>query len=150
MTVTDEELRSLDPEASRSIEIVEFVDLEQVDPLAYDNAYYLEPDELATKAYKVLLMALDQAGKVAVARIVMRQKEYVAVIRPTENALVLSTLVYADEVESGLRASRVSTRWVRSTSPRPRSPWPNNSSARLKLIMNLRSTPTVTESECSS
>jgi len=98
VTVSDEELRSLDPEASRSIDIVEFVDLADVDPLAYDNAYYLEPDELAVKAYKVLLMALEQAGKVAVARIVMRQKEYLAVIRPTENALVLSTLVYADEI----------------------------------------------------
>jgi len=98
VTVTDEELRSLDPEASRSIDIVEFVDLAEVDPLAYDNAYYLEPDELAVKAYKVLLMALDKAQKVAVARIVMRQKEYLAVIRPTDGALVLSTLVYADEI----------------------------------------------------
>ena len=98
VTVTDEELRSLDPEASRSIEIVEFVDLAEVDPLAYDNAYYLEPDELATKAYKVLMVALEQAGKVAIARIVMRQKEYLAIIRPTEGAMVLNTLVYADEV----------------------------------------------------
>jgi len=100
VTVSDEELRSLDPDASRSIDIVEFVDLAEVDPLAYDNAYYLEPDELAAKAYKVLLTALDQAGKVAVARIVMRQKEYLAVIRPTEGALVLSTLVYADEINA--------------------------------------------------
>jgi len=98
VTVSDEELRSLDPEASRSIDIVEFVDLADVDPLAYDNAYYLEPDDLAVKAYKVLLVALEQAGKVAVARIVMRQKEYLAVIRPTDNALVLSTMVYADEI----------------------------------------------------
>jgi len=98
VTVTNEELRSLDPEASRSIDIVEFVDLDEIDPIAYDNAYYLEPDELAAKAYKVLLSALQQAGKVAIARIVMRQKEYLAVIRPTENALVLSTMVYADEI----------------------------------------------------
>ena len=59
VTVSDEELRSLDPEASRSIDIVEFVDLADVDPLAYDNAYYLEPDDLAVKAYKVLLVALE-------------------------------------------------------------------------------------------
>ena len=98
VTVSDEELRSLDPEASRSIDIVEFVDLAEVDPLAYDNAYYLEPDELAAKAYKVLLTALNEAQKVAIARIVMRQKEYLAVIRPTEGALVLSTVVYADEI----------------------------------------------------
>lgn len=98
VTITDEELRSLDPAASRSIEIVEFVDLAEVDPLAYDNAYYLEPDELATKAYKVLMVALEQAGKVAIARIVMRQKEYLAIIRPAEGTMVLNTLVYADEV----------------------------------------------------
>lgn len=98
VTVSDEELRSLDPAASRSIDIVEFVDLAEVDPLAYDNAYYLEPDELAVKAYKVLSVALEQAGKVAVARIVMRQKEYLAVIRPADGVLVLSTLVYADEI----------------------------------------------------
>ena len=100
VTVSDEELRSLDPEASRSIDIVEFVDLAEVDPLAYDNAYYLEPDELAAKAYKVLLTALNEAQKVAVARIVMRQKEYLAVIRPAEGVLVLSTLVYADEINA--------------------------------------------------
>lgn len=98
ITITDEELRSLDPAASRSIDIVEFVDLAEVDPIAYDNAYYLEPDELAVKAYKVLLVALEQAQKVAIARLVMRQKEYLAVIRPTDKALVLSTLVYADEI----------------------------------------------------
>jgi DNA end-binding protein Ku len=98
VTVSDEELRSLDPEASRSIDIVEFVDLADVDPLAYDNVYYLEPDELAAKAYKVLLKALQEAQKVAVARIVMRQKEYIAVIRPTDDAMILSTMVYADEI----------------------------------------------------
>lgn len=98
VTVSDEELRSLDPEASRSIDIVEFVDLADIDPLAYDNAYYLEPDELAVKAYKVLSVALEKAAKVAVARIVMRQKEYLAVIRPSGGHLVLSTMVYADEI----------------------------------------------------
>lgn len=100
VTVTDEELDSLDPQASRSIDIVEFVDLNEIDPVAYDNAYYLEPDELAAKAYKVLQVALAQANKVAIARIVMRQKEYVAVIRPANGALVLSTMVYADEINS--------------------------------------------------
>ena len=100
VTVSDEELRSLDPEASRSIEIVEFVDLADIDPLAYDNAYYLEPDELAAKAYKVLFSALEQADKVAIARIVMRNKEYLAVVRPSNGALVLSTMVYADEINS--------------------------------------------------
>jgi len=98
VTISDEELSSLDPEASRTIDIVEFVDLDEIEPLMYDNQYYLEPDELAAKAYKVLLEALTRAEKVAIARIVMRNKEYLAAVRPSEGVLVLSTMVYADEV----------------------------------------------------
>ena len=100
VTVSDEELSSLDPEASRSIEIVEFVDLDEIEPLMYDNAYFLEPDELAAKAYKVLVIALEKAQKVAIARIVMRNKEYLAAVRPSDGLLVLSTMVYSDEVNS--------------------------------------------------
>lgn len=100
VTVSDEELRSLDPEASRTIDIVEFVDLADIEPLMYDAAYFLEPDELAAKAYKVLVTALEKAQKVAIARIVMRNKEYLAAVRPSDGVLVLSTMVYADEVNS--------------------------------------------------
>jgi DNA end-binding protein Ku len=100
VTVSDEELRSLDPEASRSIDIVEFVDLADIDPLMYDNAYYLEPDDLAVKAYKVLVVALEKAQKVAIARITMRNKQYLAAVRPSNGLLVLSTMVYSDEVNS--------------------------------------------------
>ncbi len=96
--ITDDELRSLDPEASRLINIVQFVDLAEIDPLVYDNAYYLEPDELAAKAYKVLNTALESAGKVAIAKIVMRNKEYLAAVRPSNGVLVLSTMVFHDEV----------------------------------------------------
>ena len=98
VTISDEELKSLDPEASRTIDIVEFVDLDEIEPLMYDNAYYLEPDELAAKAYKVLVEALSRANKVAIARIVMRNKEYLAAVRPSNGVLVLSTMCYADEV----------------------------------------------------
>lgn len=100
VTISDEELRSLDPEASRTIDIVEFVDLAEIEPLMYDNAYFLEPDELAAKAYKVLVTALERAQKVAIARIVMRNKEYLAAVRPSDGVLVLSTMCYADEVNS--------------------------------------------------
>ncbi|MEM7095615.1 MAG: Ku protein [Actinomycetota bacterium] len=100
VTVSDDELRSLDPEASRTIDIVEFVDLAEIEPLMYDSAYFLEPDELAAKAYRVLVEALDRAQKVAIARIVMRNKEYLAAVRPSNGVLVLSTMVYADEVNS--------------------------------------------------
>lgn len=100
VTVSDEELKSLDPEASRTIDIKEFVDLADIEPLMYDNSYYLEPDELAAKAYKVLLDAMTAADKVAVARIVMRNKEYLAAVRPSDGCLVLNTMCYADEVNS--------------------------------------------------
>ncbi len=100
VTISDEELKSLDPEASRTIDIVEFVDLDEIEPLMYDNAYYLEPDELAAKAYKVLVEALSRANKVAIARIVMRNKEYLAAVRPSNGVLVLSTMCYADEVNA--------------------------------------------------
>lgn len=100
VTISDEELKALDPEASRTIDIVEFVDLDEIEPLMYDNAYYLEPDELAAKAYKVLVEALSRANKVAIARIVMRNKEYLAAVRPSDGVLVLSTMCYADEVNA--------------------------------------------------
>lgn len=100
VTVSDEELESLDPEASRLIDIVEFVDLDQIDPLTYDKAYYLEPDELAAKAYRVLVSALEKANKVGIARVVMRNKEYIGAIRPSDGLLVFSTMVYADEINS--------------------------------------------------
>ena len=100
VTISDEELKALDPEASRTIDIVESVDLDEIEPLMYDNAYYLEPDELAAKAYKVLVEALSRANKVAIARIVMRNKEYLAAVRPSDGVLVLSTMCYADEVNA--------------------------------------------------
>lgn len=100
VTITDEELESLDPEVSRSIDIVEFVDLDEIDPVFYASAYYLAPDELAAKAYKVLTMSLNEADKVGIARMVMRQKEYVAAVRPAGDYLMLSTMVYADEINA--------------------------------------------------
>ncbi len=98
VTISDDELRSLDPEASRLIDIVEFVDLADIDPIMYDNAYFLEPDELAAKAYKVLVEALGRADKVAICRVVMRNKEYLGAVRSHDGVLVMSTMVYSDEL----------------------------------------------------
>lgn len=100
VTITDEELESLDPPTSRAIDIIEFVDEDEVDPLVYDKAYYLAPDELAMKAYKVLVEALEEANKVAVAKLVMRTKQYIATVRPRGGHLMLSTMVYADEINA--------------------------------------------------
>lgn len=97
--VTREELEALDPEATRTIDIEDFVDGAQVDPLYYQHAYYLLPDKKpAEKPYALLLEALKRTGKVGVARFVMRSKQYLALIRPRDDALVMSTMLYADEV----------------------------------------------------
>ncbi|MGH9243633.1 MAG: Ku protein [Acidimicrobiales bacterium] len=96
--IGDDELATLDPEATRSVEIEEFVELTEIDPVYYDAAYYLAPDKGAAKSYRLLAEAMEESGKVALARFVMRTKQYLAAIRPKDGILVLSTMVYADEV----------------------------------------------------
>jgi DNA end-binding protein Ku len=98
VTVTDDEMAGLDPEASRTIDIEEFVDLAEIDPVFYDAAYYLAPDKATLKPYKLLQQAMEESGKVAIARFVMRSKQYLAALRPKDGMLVLSTMVYADEI----------------------------------------------------
>jgi len=96
--VTSEELEAIQPQNARTIAIEDFVKLEQIDPLYYNSCYYLAPDKGAGKAYFLLLAAMQNTGKVAIARVVMRNKEYLTAIRPTGKALALSTMHFADEV----------------------------------------------------
>ena len=105
--VTDDELASLDPEASRTIEIQEFVDLAEIDPIFYDSAYYLVPDPATVKPYALLARAMDDAQKVGIATFVMRSKKYLAAVRPQDGRLVLSTMVYADEVNDPVTLSEL-------------------------------------------
>ena len=98
VTITDEELANLSPKATRMIEISDFVDESEIDPVFYDSAYYLVPDELARKSYVLLTRAMEEAGRVAIASFVMRTKQYLVAIRPTNGVLMMSTMVYADEV----------------------------------------------------
>lgn len=100
VTVTDEELASLDPVASRTIDLQEFVLQSEIDPVFYDSAYYLSPDPVAKKAYALLVHAMEEADRVGVARFVMRTKQYVAAMRVRDGKLMLSTMVYADEVNA--------------------------------------------------
>ena len=92
------ELESLDPKSSRTIDIEEFVSLDEIDPLYFEKGYYLIPDKGAEKAYALLARAMEATNRVAIARFVMRTKQYLAAIRAKEGALVLSTMLYADEV----------------------------------------------------
>lgn len=96
--VSEDELAALDPEASRTIDLIEFVDQESIDPIYYDSGYYLAPDNATVKPYALLLRAMSEAGKVGIARFVMRGKEYLCAIRPQGDKLVLSTMLYADEI----------------------------------------------------
>ena len=98
VTVGDDEMAALDPEASRTIDIEEFVDLADIDPLFYDSAYLVAPDKATLKPYALLCRAMEESGKVGIARFVMRSKQYLCAVRPKDGALVLSTMVYADEV----------------------------------------------------
>jgi DNA end-binding protein Ku len=98
--ITPEELDALAPEVTKGIEIEEFVDLVDIDPIYYESSYYLAPDKSGVKAYGLLVKAMQEAGKVAIGRVVLRSKQYVVALRPSGNALCMSTLYFSDEVVS--------------------------------------------------
>jgi len=96
--ITPEELDALDPKASRTIDILDFVDLDEIDPVYFDSTYYMVPEKGAAKAYALLLEAMRKSNKVAIARVVLRQKQHLVALRPLKNALSMETMLYADEV----------------------------------------------------
>src|SRR5213596_3252931 len=98
VVITPEELEALDPKKTRTIDIEDFVDLDEIDPLYYEHPYYLVPDTGAAKAYKLLLEALRETNKVAIARVVIRTKEYLTAIRPAGDVLTMETMLFADEL----------------------------------------------------
>ena len=99
--LTDEELESAEPKKSRQIEISDFVDIGDIDPVYFRSSYYLAPEgDGADKAYALLRRAMVEAGKVGVATLVMRNKEYLVALRPDEDALALHTMYFSDEVRS--------------------------------------------------
>ena len=98
VTITPEELEALEPQKTRTIDIEQFVDLEQIDPIHYDHPYYLAPDKGASKAYKLLLDAMREADKVAIARVVIRSKENLVALRTYVGAITMETMLFPDEV----------------------------------------------------
>jgi DNA end-binding protein Ku len=98
VVVTREELEEIDPKKTRAIEIQDFVDLDDIDPIYFDHPYYLGPDKGAEKAYSLLVKAMSDAKKVAIARFVLRNRENLAAIRPAGNVLTMATMRFADEV----------------------------------------------------
>jgi DNA end-binding protein Ku len=95
---TDDELKSLEGENSKMIDIVEFVPLEKVDPIYFEKTYYLGPDKGGEKAYRLLSDAMTKEGRVALAKFVMRGKENLVLIRSAQNGLMLHTMYFADEI----------------------------------------------------
>ncbi|MGH7310129.1 MAG: Ku protein, partial [Candidatus Rokuibacteriota bacterium] len=96
--VADAELKSLEGEASRMIDIAEFVPLEKVDPIYFERTYYLGPDKGGEKAYRLLADAMAKSSRVALAKFVMRGKESLVLIRSARDGLMLHTMYFADEV----------------------------------------------------
>ena len=98
VVIDPEELDALEPRKTRMIDIEDFVDLDEIDPVFYDHPYYLAPDTGAEKAYKLLMEAMRETGKIAVGRVVIRTKEYLVALRPLEDVLAMSTMLFPDEV----------------------------------------------------
>jgi DNA end-binding protein Ku len=98
VVVDNEELEKLTPKASHTIEISDFVDLEQIDPIYFEQPYYLVPDRAAERPYRLLIEAMTDLQKVAVGKIVLRAKEHLVAIRPLDGALCIETMRHADEV----------------------------------------------------
>src|SRR3954453_4184050 len=98
VVIKPEELESIQPEKSRTIDIEDFVELSEIDPVYYSHPYWLAPDKGAAKAYGLLLQAMRESGKVAIARVVLRNKEHLVALRPSEGALMMETMNFHDEV----------------------------------------------------
>ncbi|HEY0614416.1 MAG TPA: Ku protein [Candidatus Elarobacter sp.] len=98
VTVTDDDLKAVRPEATQSVQIVEFVELDQINPMFFDTPYYLEPEKKGRHAYALLRDALVDSEKVAIARVVIRSREHIAAVKPNGEALVLELMHFEDEL----------------------------------------------------
>lgn len=96
--LTDEDFAKVNPEATQSVDIVEFVELEKISPMLFDKPYYLEPTKQGRHAYALLREALADSNRVAIARVVIRTKEYIAAVKPVDGALVLELMHWAGEI----------------------------------------------------
>lgn len=98
--VEDEEIRKIAPESQETMEILEFVKLEEVDPLYFDASYYVTPEDPGRRAYQLLLETMQRTGFAAMAKIAMHQREHTVIIRPREDGLTLHSIFYAHEVRA--------------------------------------------------
>ena len=96
--IGDEDFDRVNPEATQSVDIVQFVDLAEIDPMFFDKPYYLEPEKRGRHAYALLREALRESGKVGIAKVVIRSREHLAALKPSGDALVLELMHFADEI----------------------------------------------------
>jgi len=96
--LTDEDFAKVNPEATQSVDILEFVELDKINPMLFDKPYYLEPTKQGRHAYALLREALSKSNRVAIARVVIRTKEYIAAVKPIDYALVLELMHWASEI----------------------------------------------------
>src|SRR6266576_3284596 len=98
VVIQEGELEAAAPKKSKTIEIEDFVEMDEIDPVYFDRPYYVIPQEQGAKAYRLLVEAMEKSKKVGIARFVMRAKEYLCAVRPQEGALILETMHFNDEV----------------------------------------------------
>jgi len=98
LPITDEELESVSPERSRTIEIVEFIDMQEVDPIYYDHPYYLVPLKGGEKSYQLLAEVMRRTNKAGLAKFVLAEREYLVAVKSREGALALTTIHYSEEI----------------------------------------------------
>lgn len=118
VVIEPEELDALDPKTTHTIDIEEFVDLGEIDPIYYDNSYFIAPSAGGAKPYRLLLEAMRESGRVGIGRVVLRSKQQLCALRPTGDVLMLSTMLFGDEVNSPDRLDELDAIRETETSPR--------------------------------
>jgi DNA end-binding protein Ku len=98
VVLKEEDFRRADIEATQSVDIMEFVELDEIDPMFFDRPYYLEPQKKGAKAYALLREALKRSGKVGIAKVVIKTRQHLAAVKPVQNALVLELMHFAEEL----------------------------------------------------
>ena len=96
----EEELDKIEPESARSMEILEFVKVDEIDPLYFDSSYYMTPEDEGKKAYQLLLNAMENSGYAAIAKLTMHQREHIVIIRPGSKGMTLHTMFYSNEIRA--------------------------------------------------
>lgn len=98
VVLKDEDFKRADIEATQSVDIMDFVELDEIDPIFFDKPYYLEPEKRGEKAYSLLREALKQTGKVGIAKVVIKTRQHLATVKPEKNLLVLELMHFAEEI----------------------------------------------------